>query len=106
MEASDAFGYSDCWTMVPFPETGNGAGGASQAAEIKSSVLGISMVGVQHIFLRIEKLRSVINSHAFFFFSSSVPLYSLFSLPGITCRLPNPTLVTCNSKGAFLDTPG
>lgn len=68
MEASDAFGYSDCWTMVPFPETGNGAGGASQAAEIKSSVLGISMVGVQHIFLRIEKLRSVINSHAFFFF--------------------------------------
>lgn len=68
MEASDAFGYSDCWTMVPFPETGNGAGGASQAAEIKSSVLGISMVGVQHIFLRIEKLRSVINSRAFFFF--------------------------------------
>lgn len=80
MEASDAFGYSDCWTMVPFPETGNGAGGASQAAEIKSSVLGISMVGVQHIFLRIEKLRSVINSHAFFFFFQVLCLYTRFSL--------------------------
>lgn len=106
MEASDAFGCSNCWTVVPFPETGAAAGGASQAAEIKSSVSGISTVGVQHIFLRIEKLRSVINSYAFFF-PSSVPLYILFfSLPGITCPLPNPTLMNCNSKGAFLNTPG
>lgn len=66
----------------------------------------MSMVGVQYIFLQIEKLCSVINSYAFFFQVLYLCTPFPFTWNYLSPTPPTLTLMNYNSRGGFLNTPG